>query len=1151
MKNTAVDQEEGGFSSNKSTVDTDGGSYVEGDVNTGGGDFVGHDKHVINNFISNLIQQASSATEELDKQNKLETLRLAQGVMAFVERLKKSASDGGHAGPVYKGLLEYGLGDAEMFFGRDEAGRKFIKIMERGRLTVIQAESGAGKSSFLQAKISPALLVAGYLPIYLRSYTSDPVVDIKCALLPHLNQNQTLKHASLRDFLLAVGGVLPQTRLYIFLDQFEELFTQFDEDIRAAFVRQLSECLEDTSLDVRWVLSLRTEFFGRLANYEPPLHPFHNQYLLDPLKREEAEAAIIEPARKNDVEFEPGLVDKILDDLGRNERAGNLIAPPQLQLVCSSLYDSLDGAKKITRERYDSLGGTTGILSSYLKKVIRNLPKDEREVAPKLLEALIDSNKQRVRRTKEELANDPGLSSAGPHNIDKTLRRLGDHRLLRIQEGEAPGTMTYELAHDYLVNDISIDEQVQTRKRVQELLDQRLREFQQHKILLGAEELGIINPYRNDLYLSGEAQKLIAASERQLKLRRRFTISFVGGAGLLVAAAVIFGIVALKARQTIRDADESMRLLFENNGIVPIGQSAHALAFDGNRIWVASSASSKLQAIDLGTGKIEQIVSLNFIPSLLFFDGKKLWMTDIGHRKILQSLDPDTGQVGKEIQLPEMPFGVISDGERIWTSYLWDKEIGGGYVRAINPKTGEIGQRIKVEEFPEALAFDGKRIWVASKNRGTIQSIDTTSDKVSDSIDVGMQPELIVYAKNRLWLASKDFATFKVFNPETGEILTPDPPEGDSLTGGTPLLALAFDGSRLWVTAKDNSLRSINPETYAVSEPVRVGASPVAIAFDGMRLWVANQSDMTVQAIEPAAAFIGEQQTLLNLPEQHGDASVSAMAASEEFLYVAQRNVIRPLSLSRDDYYPKEGYIVADLCASALIPVGNKLWFANSCKDYVQALDLESRRTSQPIMIGKQPGHMTFDGKRLWVANISSDSVQAVDVAGGVAYPAIPVSKHPMSLAFDGKRVWVITSAKLQSIDPEKGQIISSINHFGGSGGSGETLSIFGETSDMAFAAGRLWIVTQESEMRAVDPETLEVVARVGLGEGPKILAFDGNRLWVANREKNTLRAVDTKSLSVGIPVGIGTNPESMIFDGQRLWISYQNSNVVQPVTIK
>jgi YVTN family beta-propeller protein len=358
-----------------------------------------------------------------------------------------------------------------------------------------------------------------------------------------------------------------------------------------------------------------------------------------------------------------------------------------------------------------------------------------------------------------------------------------------------------------------------------------------------------------------------------------------------------------------------------------------------------------------------------------------------------------------------------------------------------------------------------------------------------------------------------------------------------------------FDGSRLWVTAEDNTLRSINTETHTFSEPIRVGASPVAIAFDGMRLWVANQSDMAVQAIEPAAAFIGEPVNLWTaLQGRFGSSSVTAMAVSGKSLHFAKGGGLLSLDTS-DPTFMSFGWIVTQsYCVSALIPVDSKLWFTDGCQNSVRAIDFEGRNVSQPIMVGERPDHMIFDGKRLWVANYSSDSVQAVDVTGGVAYPAIPVSENPSSLAFDGKRLWVITAQKLQSIDPEKREIISSIDYFGG---SGDPLNIYGKPSDMTFAAGKLWIVTQESEMHAVDPETQKVVARVRLGEGPKILAFDGNLLWVANREKNTLRAVDTRSLSVGVSVGIGANPASMTFDGQRLWISYENSNVLQPVTIK
>jgi YVTN family beta-propeller protein len=240
--------------------------------------------------------------------------------------------------------------------------------------------------------------------------------------------------------------------------------------------------------------------------------------------------------------------------------------------------------------------------------------------------------------------------------------------------------------------------------------------------------------------------------------------------------------------------------------------------------------------------------------------------------------------------------------------------------------------------------------------------------------------------------------------------------------------------------------------------------------------------------------------------------------------------------------------IIYDFCASALTPVGNSLWFANQCKGSVQALDLVSRQISEPIIVGQQPGYMIFDGTRLWLSNVSSNSVQAIDVSSRVASAPVPVGQAPQTLACDGKRVWVLTSQSLQAIDPARGEVTATLNYFGGPGAS---LGVYATPSDLIFAAGRLWIVSNEPEMRALDPETQRVTAEIRVGEGSKFLAFDGERLWVANREKNTLRAVDPNSLSLGVQIGIGVNPRSMTFDGQQLWISYQDSNVVQPVMVR
>ena len=90
---------------------------AQGDL-TIGGDVVGRDK-IVNN-IQNIVQRALTAAEEASGERALETQLLAQGVSAFAQRLQAIASDTGQgkATSPYKGLLAYGLSDAEIFFGR-------------------------------------------------------------------------------------------------------------------------------------------------------------------------------------------------------------------------------------------------------------------------------------------------------------------------------------------------------------------------------------------------------------------------------------------------------------------------------------------------------------------------------------------------------------------------------------------------------------------------------------------------------------------------------------------------------------------------------------------------------------------------------------------------------------------------------------------------------------------------------------------------------------------------------------------------------------------------------------------------------------------------------------------------------------------------
>lgn len=504
--------------------------------------------------ISHIVERALTAAEEADKARSIVAQRLAEGVSDYARRLQAIATDTADTagGNPYKGLQSYTLSDAELFYGRDQAIADLLRQLQRGRLTILHSESGAGKSSLLQAGIANRLIGQGHLPVYLRPYNQFPTLVIKRAFLPNLAENPELVQVSLRDFLRQVTEVLgQQSTLYLLLDQFEEVFTLLDEEFRQAFVAELAGCLEDESLNVRWVLALRTEFFGNLANFRPRIrNPFENDYRLNRLNFLEAKTVITEPAARQGITFEPTLVGALLTDL--HDEQSDEISPPQIQLVCSALYNTLQERQgenpqpppTITLQIYEEEGRAQGILRGHLNRVLRRtLSPAEREIARHLLMALVSSDQRRIRRAKSDLAATLATYLVSAQNLDGLLDQLVETRLLNVVEEDEPiSQLAYELAHDYLLTEIKLDPETQAHKAAEELLQQEVATFKRHGTLLSDDKFNIIHSQRQFLRLDDDAARLLHLSEaayRRAQMRRygliAATVLVILGAALVIA----------------------------------------------------------------------------------------------------------------------------------------------------------------------------------------------------------------------------------------------------------------------------------------------------------------------------------------------------------------------------------------------------------------------------------------------------------------------------------------------------------------------------------------------------------------------------------------------------------------------------------------
>lgn len=133
---------------------------------------------------------------------------------------------------------------------------------------------------------------------------------------------------------LLLDGRPPATRLVLVIDQFEEVFTLcHNEDERTQFLDNLLHAA--TVLDGRClvILTLRADFYPRCAIY-PELAALMSahQALVGPLDERGLRAVIVEPARRVGLTFEPGLVDTIVGDVGREPGALPLLEHALLEV---------------------------------------------------------------------------------------------------------------------------------------------------------------------------------------------------------------------------------------------------------------------------------------------------------------------------------------------------------------------------------------------------------------------------------------------------------------------------------------------------------------------------------------------------------------------------------------------------------------------------------------------------------------------------------------------------------------------------------------------------------------------------------------------------------------------------------------------------
>src|SRR5215213_7816888 len=109
---------------------------------------------------------------------------------------------------------------------------------------------------------------------------------------------------------------------------------------------------------------------------------------------------------------------------------------------------------------------------------------------------------------------------------------------------------------------------------------------------------------------------------------------------------------------------------------------------------------------------------------------------------------------------------------------------------------------------------------------------------------------------------------------------------------------------------------------------------------------------------------------------------------------------------------------------------------------------------------------VSFDGQRVWFA--TGDRLNSLDPESGELLGALAIAAHA-GTAFDGKHLFQIAEAVIQKIDPETGKVLGTIPAPGNGGDSG-----------LAWAEGTLWVGQHRGrKIHQVNPETGAVLRTI------------------------------------------------------------------------
>jgi YVTN family beta-propeller protein len=962
--------------------------------------------------------------------------------------------------------------DEKRFFGRDYEADEIVSLILGHRLVLVYAQSGAGKTSIINAKISPMLEESGFqvlpsarignisnsenYPSSKMAINSSNIKNaymfnaIQSLLKKDVDPQSLLDKQQLTDFLKSyhpptivdqqTGEAKNQVLVF---DQSEELFTFYPNDKwreqQKDFFQQITKALKDNNF-LRIVIVIREDYLAELDPFLELLpERLRPRFRLERLQRENALLAIKNPLE----EMNPKLynsfkkeidtdIDKIIDDLlnikyfdpfiGQIRSVkGQFIEPIHLQIVCQRWW------KKKLSQGYKNVSNHDSVFTS-VDEALKELYEST------IKEVVVNANvpEEKIRKWCEK----------------KLITRNGTRGLVyltgKLTDDEIPANVIDILVKNYLIRS-----EWRSNSKWYELTHDRL-----------------IGPIKisNQNWFEEHTRKI---KVRNLKIMIPSTIAAVAAIGIII-------------------------MIYTAN--IPLYEDINS--FEDIRV----DQTPYMLAVNSETGYV--YLSHPFTDSLSVIDGKTNNIVNNSIKVGDQPNDIEVNPISNELYVTHPQDGTIS---------------------IIDLKNYILTKSIKTNGSPYFIALNLKdsKLYASNVKHNSVSIIDLDGEQSNPihSIGVGAGPTDIEFNPNNnlTYVINSGDNTISVIDEAKNK-------EKRISTGHYPAsIEVNPTNNKIYVTNnKDNTLSVIDGTTNEEITKIIVGQGPAGMEINpkNNEVYVTNSRDNTISVIDgsldivvatlnvgkkPIAVGLNDRQNLLYVSDMD-DASIRAIDMKDSLsMYIVSKipTGINPsgvaIGLSKDNKT-------------------NMIYTANTDSNSISVINGTKNMVKKVIPVKQKPIDVDINNntRKLYVSHSLSNALSVIDTnTETVEYTINSSSKNPKGLLVDNKQnVIYVTDTDSNSVSVINATTKEGIGNI--KVGNGPTGIAVDPSSHLVYVTN-----TGNNSVSVINATTKDVIGYLPLikyphqGEGPTDIVLDLHRQkgYIIAPLTNNMFIIDLKEI--------------------------------------